>query len=170
MTIKPNQKQGLYGPIPTNVLRIYKCQSFTRFLSMIAYPFHHCQLFCSIFKEMLLTTTTLLLLGCSVKVVKSTSSFISYTLFWGHGSCRHPGFKLRLSISTKLSVLVVTICRGQRSHLGHSFSVQTFFHIFHWGQFHEGFLSSQGLCVPSKAALALSQTLGSSLGTNMVPS
>lgn len=129
--------------------------SIARFLFMVTYSTPYFQHFHILFKERLLTTTTLLLLEGSVKVAKGISAFIPYCLFLGHRSCRQPRFKLRLSITTELSVLVVTSFRGQRSHLGHSFSTLTLFHIFHWGQFHEGFSSSQGLCVPLKAVSAL---------------
>lgn len=123
----------------------------------MTYPIPHFQLLLFPFKDTLLTTTALLPLEGSVKVAKSTRRFISLSLFWGHRSCRQPGFKLRLSMGTELGVLVVTFCRGQRSHLGHLSMLWLF---FHWGQIHEGFSSSQGLCALPKAVLACSQALG----------
>lgn len=133
------------------------CWSLTSILSLITYPIPYFWLFLFPVKDTLMTRTALLLLEGSVKVAKSTGPFISLSLFWGHRSCRQPEFKLRLSIGTELGVLVVTFCRGQRSHLGHLSMLWLF---FHWGQIREGFSSSQGLCAPPKAVLACSQALG----------
>lgn len=121
--------------------------SITRVSSMITYPTVYFQHFPFLCKDFLLTTTTLLLLEGSVKGATRTSTFMSSSLFWGHRSCRQPGFKLRLSISTELGVLVGTFCRGQRSHLGHSFYALTLFPHFPLRSVPQGlFIITRSLC------------------------
>lgn len=120
------QTQAKLG-IRAAVLHTQVWRSITRVSSMITNPTVYFQLFPFLCKDFLLTTTTLLLLEGSIKDATRTSTFMSSSLFWGHSSCRQPGFKLRLSISTELGVLVGTFCRGQRSHLGHSFYALTLF-------------------------------------------
>lgn len=83
----------------------------------------------------------------SGRFCERTCTFMSSSLFWGHRSCRQPGFKLRLSISTELGVLVGTFCRGQRSHLGHSFYALTLFPHFPLRSVPRGlFIITRSLC------------------------
>lgn len=153
--VKTQQKLGIRAAVATAVLHTQAWRSISRVSSMITYPTVYFQLFPFLYKDFLLTTTTLLLLEGSVKVATRTSTFMSSSLFWGHRSCRHPGFKLRLSISTELGVLVGTFCRGQRSHLGHSFYALTLFPHFPLRSVPRGlFIITRSLCA-SKGCFGL---------------
>lgn len=145
--VKTQQKLGICAAVGTVVLHTQVWRSITRVSSMITYPTVYFQLFPFLCKVFLLTTTTLLLLEGSVKVTTKTSTFMSLSLFWGHRICRQPGFKLRLSISTELGVLVGTFYRDQRSHLGHSFYALTPFPHFPLRSVPQGlFIITRSLC------------------------